>query len=155
MARLGAAVNVVTTAGPAGTCGFTASAVCSVSAEPPTLLVCMNKTSAQGAAFRKNNVLCVNALSAAQEDLSNVFAGLTREEMDARFAHAEWTVLQTGAPVLCDAAVSFDCRVEKIVHAGSHRVFFCRVLAVSLGDAPHALMYFRRAYHAVGETASL
>jgi hypothetical protein len=52
MARLGAAVNVVTTDGSAGRCGFTASAVCAITDEPPTLLVCMNRSSAQNPVAR-------------------------------------------------------------------------------------------------------
>jgi len=154
MARLGAAVNVITTAGPAGQCGFTASAVCSVSAEPPTLLVCMNQSSTQTSAFRKNKVLCVNALAAGQEDLSNVFAGFTGLDMPARFAHGQSDTLVTGAPALVGSVVSFDCEVERIVRSGSHNVFFCRVVAVTAAATPRALMYFHRAYHTVGALSS-
>ena len=69
MARLGAAVHVVTTAGPAGRHGFTASAVTSVTDDPPTLLVCQNRASDANPAFKANGVLCVNTLAAAQEHL--------------------------------------------------------------------------------------
>jgi len=51
MARFGAAVSVITTDGPAGRAGFTASAVCSVTDDPPTLLVCMNRGSERHAVF--------------------------------------------------------------------------------------------------------
>jgi hypothetical protein len=63
MSRLGAAVNIVTTDGPAGRAGFTASAVCSVTDEPPTLLVCLNRTASVYPAFEANGVLCVNVLA--------------------------------------------------------------------------------------------
>ena len=63
MARLGAAVNVITTDGPGGKAGFTASAVTSVTDTPPTLLVCANRTNDSYPAMRQNGVLCVNTLT--------------------------------------------------------------------------------------------
>src|SRR6266850_2849857 len=77
MSRLGAAVHVVTTAGPAGKTGFTATAVCSVSDAPPTLLVCLNRKSAGGPMMRENGVFCVNTLGADAEALADMFAGRT------------------------------------------------------------------------------
>ena len=77
MARLGAAVNVVTTDGPAGRYGFTASAVCSVTDDPPMLLVCVNRSNDSCGAAKANGVLCVNVLTHAQQALSPVFGGLT------------------------------------------------------------------------------
>jgi len=77
MARLGAAVNVITTNGPGGRAGFTASAVTSVTDTPPTLLVCANRANDSYPAFKKNQVLCVNTLTPAQEGLSPIFAGMT------------------------------------------------------------------------------
>ena len=71
MSHLAAAVNIVTTDGEAGRAGFTASAVCSVTDTPPTLLVCMNKSSRSYINFVENKVLCVNVLSADRAHLSN------------------------------------------------------------------------------------
>lgn len=65
MAMLGSAVTIVTTDGPAGRFGFTASAVCSVTDSPPTLLVCVNRASANHEHFKTNGVLCVNVLTGA------------------------------------------------------------------------------------------
>src|SRR6201991_3511333 len=88
MARLGAAVNVITTDGPGGRAGFTASAVCSVTATPPTLLVCANRTNDSYPAMRANSVLCVNTLAGPHEGLSRVFAGMTDHTMVALFEGA-------------------------------------------------------------------
>ncbi len=77
MSRLGAAVHVVTTDGPRGKTGFTATAVCSVSDHRPTLLVCLNRSSGSGALVRNNGVLCVNTLRAAEANIADVFAGRT------------------------------------------------------------------------------
>lgn len=150
MARLGAAVNIVTTDGPAGRAGFTASAVCSVTDEPPTLLVCMNRGSSAALAVQGNGVLCVNTLSASHEPISNVFAGLTGLEGVARFAQGEWDVLETGAPALRDAAVSFDCRISEVLEKGTHSVLFAEVAAVRVSQVMGGLIYYSRGYHVVG-----
>lgn len=75
MSCMGAAVNIITTDGPAGRAGFTASAVCSVTDTPPTLLVCLNRGASVWSVFNENRTLCVNTLSAGQEPLSNLFGG--------------------------------------------------------------------------------
>ncbi|APH56177.1 FMN reductase [Granulibacter bethesdensis] len=154
MARLGAAVNVITTASPLRPgqrqerCGFTASAVCSVTDDPPTLLVCMNRSSQRHATFARNGILCVNVLSANQEALSNIFASSDHAADDA-FAQAEWTTLATGAPMLDGAVVSFDCRIAQTTDVGTHTVFFCEVEAIRTGPSHEGLIYFGRGYHKI------
>lgn len=144
MSNLGAAVNVITTDGVAGKSGFTASAVCSVTDTPPTLLVCLNRSASVFETFQKNQVLCVNTLAAHQTTLSNLFGGKT--PMPERFAQGEWQTLVTQAPVLEDALVSFDCEVVQSLSVGSHDVFFCEVKAIQYGQGQNPLMYFNRNY---------
>ncbi|WP_051212395.1 flavin reductase [Rubritepida flocculans] len=147
MAQLPAAVNVITTDGAGGKGGFTASAVCSVTDSPATLLVCMNRTVSSAEAFRANGVLCVNTLSAAQEEVSNVFAGMTGVDGPARFETGSWGRLVTGAPVLEGALVACDARITDILEKGTHLVLFAEVEAVRLGAGEAAaLLYFRRGY---------
>jgi len=148
MARLGAAVHVVTTDGSAGLGGFTASAVCSVTDDPPTLIVCQNRASDRNAVFKANGVLCVNTLMPGHEELSGVFAGRI-EAVDERFASGNWTTLATGSPVLDDAAASFDCRIANVLEVGTHSVFICEVEQIRLGPSRQGLIYFDRAYHRV------
>jgi flavin reductase len=147
MSCLGAAVNIVTTDGRAGRAGFTASAVCSVTDNPPTLLVCMNRGSSAYANVKENGVVCVNVLSARHEQLSRLFGG--RISVEERFAAAAWSTLETGAPVLADYAVAFDCRIIDVVHVGTHDVLFCRVVALQKSDCAGNLIYFGRDYHVV------
>lgn len=151
MARLGAAVNVVTTDGPAGRAGFTASAVCSVTDTPPMLLVCVNRANESYAATKQNGVLCVNVLTHAQQALSPVFGGLTDIAPERRFGFGSWTTISTGAPALIGAAVSFDCRISKIVPAGTHDVLFCEVEDLRTGADHEGLIYFGRSYHRVAK----
>src|SRR5271166_5735467 len=110
MARLGAAVHVVTTAGPGGKTGFTATAVCSVSDQPAMLLVCLNRRSNSAPVLSQNGVFCVNTLGAAEEKLADLFAGRSGVHLHERFTQGEWLTLKTGSPVLASAVVSFDCR---------------------------------------------
>ncbi|BCU65250.1 NAD(P)H-flavin reductase RutF [Acinetobacter bouvetii DSM 14964 = CIP 107468] len=144
MSNLGAAVNVITTQGAAGQAGFTASAVCSVTDTPPTLLVCLNRSASVFETFKANKVLCVNTLNAQQSHLSNLFGGKT--PMQERFSHGVWNSLVTQAPVLEGALVSFDCEVVQSMSVGSHDVLICEVKAVQSQDGQNALMYFNRSY---------
>ena len=157
MSLLTTAVNVVTTAGDSGIHGFTASAVCSVSDNPPTLLVCMNQSSRSHTPFVDNKVLTVNVLGAQHEHLSNVFA--SKLESHERFTHSAWHTLTTGAPVLDDALVSFDCEIEQVQSVGTHSVFMCRVVAVKhserAGEPDESLVYFNRRYHSVGQVCQI
>src|SRR6516164_6369592 len=114
MARLGAAVNVITTDGPGGRAGFTASAVCSVTDTPPTLLVCANRTNDSYPAMKQNAVLCVNTLASAHEELSPVFAGMTDHTMAARFGGAMGHGMWTGSRARDGAWGGFDCRTEQM-----------------------------------------
>ena len=157
MSLLTTAVNVVTTTGDSGMHGFTASAVCSVTDTPPTLLVCMNQASRSHNYFVENKILSVNVLGAQHESISNAFASkLTQTE---RFKQAQWTQLTTGAPVLEDALVSFDCEIDQIQQVGTHSVFMCRVVDIKLPEpqdnAEHSLVYFNRSYHQLGQVAEV
>jgi flavin reductase len=148
MSRLAAAVNIITTGGPAGRCGFTASAVCSVTDDPPTLLVCMNRGSIMHAAFKENGVIAVNTLGAGQEDLSATFAGARGRDPRYEFPEEHWFTLATGAPILREALVAFDCRIDESKDVGTHSIFFCRVLDISFRTAGQGsgLIYYDRAY---------
>ena len=153
MARLAGAVNVVTTDGVGGMAGITATAVCSVTDQPPTLLVCMNRNSHAHPVFVRNGQLCVNVLAAEQQDISSLFANRS-VPMDERFQRIRWSRLSTGSPLVADALVNFDCRIVQVHEAGSHSVFLCEVVRVLHGDAAAGLVYFDRQYHEVGVPAA-
>ncbi len=148
MARFGAAVSVVTTDGPGGRFGFTASAVCSVTDDPPTLLVCVNRKNDSHPALVANGVLCVNTLAAGQQDISGVFSS-TAADQATRFAAGVWLTLDTGAPVLDGAVVAVDCRVVQVTEIGTHSVIFASVVALRHGTEHDGLIYFGRGYHPV------
>jgi flavin reductase len=145
MSDVCAAVNIVTTDGPAGRGGFTATAMCSVSDDPALLLICMNRNSAQSALFIENKRFCVNVLTDSHTDLAGYFAG-GLQDMDARYAAADWTELQTNCPVLKDALINFDCELETVHEAGSHNIMIGRVVGLSNNAGANALAYYKRTF---------
>jgi flavin reductase len=149
MSRLIGAVTVITTDGPAGLGGFTASAVCSVTDNPPMLVVCMNRNSRQHKIFSSNGVLCVNVLTADQEKVSTTFSGAAT--VQERFQVGQWSALETGAPALQNALVNFDTRIAQTIEAGTHSIFLCSIVTVRIAPEVHpGLAYFGRKYHPVG-----
>jgi flavin reductase len=149
MSRLGAAVHVITTAGPGGKTGATATAVCSVSDTPPTLLVCLNRRSQTNPAVVENGVFCVNTLGDGGAEMADIFAGRTGILGSDRFGSGDWVTLSTGSPVLASAVIAFDCRIVEVRSVASHNVFFGAVETVRLGPGGPALVYHDRAYKRV------
>jgi flavin reductase len=139
MRTLSGAVNLITSVHGGHRYGMTATAVCSASAEPPTVLACINKLASTHGAVAKSKVFCVNVLRAESWELSSSFSG--GQSGDARFKSASWTRLATGAPVLIDALVSFDCRVVKKLAHGSHTVFLGQVEQILIGQKGKPLLY--------------
>ena len=113
--------------------------VCSVSADPPTLLVCINQGTATHATVLDSGVFCVNILRAEDHAISAAFGGAVKPE--DRFRGREWHQLQTGAPVFADARCSLDCRVGARVRQGTHSVFFGEIQAISFGRRGRPLLY--------------
>lgn len=153
MAQLGAAVNIITTDGPAGRHGITASAVCSVTDAPATLLVCINRASRMHDIAKDNGLLAVNVLGGGHEALCGLFASnkLSSEE---RFATGEWRAMDNGVPGLADALVTFSCRIDKVQDVGTHGIFICRVEQLVAQNSGDALVYYGRAFHRLSITQS-
>jgi flavin reductase len=139
MRSLAGAVNIITSSHGGRRYGMTATAVCSATAEPPTVLVCINKLATTHSAIAKARAFCVNVLRSEDWQLSTTFSGAQSGE--ARFKSGNWTRLATGSPVLVEALVSFDCRVvKKLVH-GTHTVFLGQVEQILLGQKGKPLLY--------------
>lgn len=144
MSRLGSAVNVVTTTYGGKRYGFAASAVCSVSDTPPTLLVCINRASSSFHAFERARHFCVNTLMPGQEEISNAFGG--KRPVKDRFALGEWKDGLTGVPILADASVSFECELTNAVDEATHRILFGCVIDIRESEEQATLLYCMRRY---------
>lgn len=139
MRSLAGAVTILTSAHAAHRYGMTATAVCSASAEPPTVLVCVNRSTTTHEAIAKSGWFCVNVLRAEDRDLSSLFSGT--QKGDARFRSELWTRLATGCPVLVGALAAFDCRVVKRLVHGTHTIFLGEVEQLLFGKKGKPLLY--------------
>ncbi len=146
MRHLAAHVCLITTVGADGIRrGLTATAVCSVSADPPTLLCCVNRQIVPYAAVRESEIFAVNVLSIRDQELAERFASEINGE--ARFDTGIWKTLATGAPILDSALANFDCRLARLEEVATHGILFGEIRAVRFreGEAD-PLLYAHGSY---------
>ncbi len=147
MRSVAASVTVVTTDGPGGRQGATVSAFTSVSADPPTVLVCLRQGSRIAQAVDQNARFCVNVLPQGNQAIANRFAGLDDARISDRFSGIE-CYGDPGTPPALDGATVFSCEVAQTSLVGSHLVVMGTVQMVRAGHgAP--LTYLDGAYHRV------
>ncbi len=146
MRRFPSGVTVVTTIFEGRPKGFTASAFTSVSAEPPMVLVCVNRQARSHPMISGAGKFCVNVLRREQQSLAERFA---LRGGDDPFATVEYVTASTGAPIVADALAYFDCELAEEHPAGTHTVFIGRVLACEGSDGV-PLGYFDGAYRDFG-----
>jgi flavin reductase (DIM6/NTAB) family NADH-FMN oxidoreductase RutF len=147
MRHLTASVCLITTRHGAERGGLTATAVCSVSAEPPQLLVCVNREASAHPLIVASRVFAVNVLAPCHRKIAERFAGMDGVEGDARFIDlGDWRTLSTGAPVLNGCPVTFDCRVVNTTVAGTHTVVIGEIIDVTLDAANLPLLYAQGAF---------
>ncbi len=146
MAQVGAAVHIISTDGSAGRAGFTASAVCSVTDTPPSVLVCINRSSSSYEAIKTNGHICINTLSADQCDISVNFS---KGNMAERFVHGKW-IERPGQPAhLAGASLSIDCIVTNNIQVGTHDILICEVIEINNKAHQGALIYYDRMYYRI------
>jgi flavin reductase (NADH)/flavin reductase len=133
MRRLAASVCLITTLNEDGARnGLTATAVCSLSAEPATLLCCLNLSSNSFAAIDRAGVFVVNVLSVADQPIAAHFSTtLTGED---KFSLGTWSKLETGAPVLASALAAFDCRLINVVEVATHAILVGEVKGLTMSE---------------------
>ena len=132
--------------------GLTTNAICSVSADPPMLLVCVDKTSRTLAALRHARRFVVNFMSDGCADLCALFAS----KADDKFAAVAWEPGLGGVPCLVEQALAIaECRTEQEVEAGDHLVLTGVVEAGRPPDPERVpILYYRRSYGSTPTAAS-
>lgn len=140
MRQLAAAVSVVTAQSEGLRNGLTATAVMSLSAEPPRIGIAVNRSASALPLLMQAGTFAVNVLRYDQAGIASRFAD-SRCKGAARFDGADWTQLVTGAPVLEGAAATFDCRVDSTVEVGTHLLLIGAVEAVSTREKERPLLY--------------
>lgn len=152
MRRMTGAVTIVTIKGSAGERrGVTATAVCSLSFNPPSLLACINRDANVGRMVPTAGAFCVNVLAAHQLNIAEVFAGRSARVGEQRFDVGSWHEGASGAPVLEGALVSFECNLQQFISAGTHLILIGHVRNTLLSEgAIDPLLYLDGAFTGVG-----
>ena len=139
MRRLAATVTIVTAGREDWRFGMTATAVTSVTAAPPTLLICINRSASIHDIIVETGGFCINILGTHHAGLVGPFGGgADREE---RFGHGAWSHRDGGMPYLDDAQASLFCALRQTVEYGSHSILIGEVLSVHLSEAIAPLLY--------------
>ncbi|ALS61793.1 flavin reductase family protein [Pandoraea norimbergensis] len=145
MASFPGGITAVTTRSADGPIGIIATAVCSLSAEPPSILVCVHKRASVHDVILEAGRFAVNLLSTGHREL---VARFQQERGAARFEADLWTQLETGAPILANAAVALDCTLLNTHDGYSHTIIVGAVAATRVGTTPDAscLLWHDRTY---------
>lgn len=137
-----AAVNLVTCTYSGVKRGLTATAVCSLCAEPhPSLLVCINRSGSTYECLKNARSFAVNVLAAGQEDIAMLFASSRAEDRARRFSVGRWTELASGAPILERAALAFDCELSQEIEYGTHSIIIGTVIDLQMKENTSNLLY--------------
>jgi flavin reductase (DIM6/NTAB) family NADH-FMN oxidoreductase RutF len=146
MRRVPTGVTVVTTLRDGEPRGITVNAFASVSLEPPSLLICINREARSYLFISSSRVFCVNVLAGDQRRLAEHFSGKVRER---QFAEIEYVIDATGAPVLRGTIAHFDCELAEEYHFGSHSILVGQVVSCSARPGS-PLGYFNGGFHDFG-----
>jgi flavin reductase (DIM6/NTAB) family NADH-FMN oxidoreductase RutF len=139
MRRFPAAVSVITSADQSRRHGMTATAVTSLSLDPPSLIVCINRATLLHDIMQVGRHFCINVLRRDQAELSSAFSGAIAP--DARFALGTWHISTDGVSYLAEAQANIFCRKVAAVPYGTHTIFIGEAEAVNVHDPIEPLIY--------------
>lgn len=139
MRRLATTVSIVTTSSEGRPFGMTATAVTSLSTEPPSLLFCVNRSTSIFPRLGPGVRACVNLLCSEQARLAEVFAGKVVPE--ERFSFGRWQHGEDGIPVLTDAQANLSCTIDAMFDYATHAIFVGKVDLVCLSGEIRPLIF--------------
>src|SRR5690606_32326217 len=121
--------------------GLTATAFCSLTDDPPTVVICVNRNASAHDLIARHKSFCVNILAAEQQAVAMRFAGRVGQQGEERFDEGAWTTLETGAPVLQNALANLDCEVAEVHDGKTHTIYLGRVRAGRIKTENAPLVY--------------
>ena len=130
MRALSSGVAMIACGDGEGRLGCTITSLASLSLAPPTLFVCLARTSSTLAGLREEGAFSISLLAARHQALAHRFSGHGGVHGARRFDSAQWITLSTGAPVLADAIAAFDCLVEEVIERHSHAIVLGAVVSL-------------------------
>ncbi len=152
MQRLAAAVTVVATGVAGSRAGLTASAVTSLTAEPPTLLVCVNRDAGSHVSLVEEGRFSVSVLARGQGAVAEAFAGWTGLEGEDRFTVGEWSEGSIGVPMLAGALVGFECVLDALYPRSTHDIIVGHIEHAHVSDGViEPLLYLDRRFGGFAE----
>jgi flavin reductase (DIM6/NTAB) family NADH-FMN oxidoreductase RutF len=151
MRQLTGGVSVITAGKGRDISGMTVTSVSSLSVDPPSLIVSLNRESSSWPLVKRYGFFGVNILTSDQVDIAERFTGKGGLKGADRFAGAPWTTRASGVPLLADALAAIDCEVEDIVERHSHAIVIGRVLDVAVSARTAALAYWQGRYVAIDQ----
>jgi flavin reductase len=141
-------VALVTTAHGNRRAGLTATAACSLSVDPPLMLVCVNRRSNTHGFIRQSDRFCVNYLPTHHYELAQLFA-LQVQDSDAKFSIGSWGTSPLGNPILLDSLATIECKVHRRIDEGTHSIFIGAVLDVTARSGSEPLVYVQGGFAAL------
>jgi flavin reductase (DIM6/NTAB) family NADH-FMN oxidoreductase RutF len=151
MRHLTGGVSVITAGRGKDITGMTVTSVASLSVDPPTLIVSINREASSWPLLKRLRFFGVNILAADQLDVAERFAGKGGLKGADRFAGARWTTRISGVPLLVGALAAIDCEIEDVVERHSHAIVIGRVLDIRNSGHTAALAYWQGRYVAVDQ----
>jgi flavin reductase (DIM6/NTAB) family NADH-FMN oxidoreductase RutF len=149
MRRLAGGVSVITAGRGRDISGMTVTSVSSLSVEPPTLIVSVNRSASSWPLIQRHGFFGVNILNADQLDVAERFTGKDGLKGAGRFAGAEWFTRASGVPLLSGALAAIECEVEEAIERHSHAIVIGRVLDLQFSPRNAALAYWQGQYLAI------
>lgn len=130
--------------------GLTATSVTSLSVEPPTLIVCVNRAASLYQRLASGDVFGVSVLAAHHAEHADRFASRTGLKGADRFREGSWAATPGGVSVLADAIAVFECEAEDVIERRTHAILIGRVTLAAAHPSEGALLYWRGAYDRIG-----
>lgn len=125
--------------------GLTVSAVCSLTLDPPTLVLCVNQSAGAHDMMCATKKVSINFLTSDQLELAALFSS-SKVKGDQRFEISNWTNLPSGIPGADGALAALDCEIINEMKVGQHSVFACEIKHARLNTEKSSLVYFNRAF---------
>ena len=147
MRNLAASVSVVTVGTGIHASGFTATSVISLSVDPPTVLVSINRGSASWPLVQSGRKFAVNVLSSAHFDIAETFAGRSGLKGHERYIDPRWERSSGQVPHLVDALAVIECDLEEVLPRYSHAILIGRVVKVITNSSGRPLVYWQGSYN--------
>jgi flavin reductase (DIM6/NTAB) family NADH-FMN oxidoreductase RutF len=154
MREVAAPVAIIAAGQPGHRNGLTATAVCSVSDTPPTVLVCVRRNARAHDDIVASGCFSINFLTAEQEDVAVQFSGARSVYGEDRFAAGDWTTGLSGAPILRESLCTLECQLAGTQLVATHSIIFGELVDTRKCESIAALLYRRGRYQALPQLST-